>query len=334
MHTPNTHLILNKLILLTNERDVMVLEHSLAQSLFDLIAPDNASLVVIYRVIDIRKQLFSAEAIGSDFRQDTFSLELKKALTDCSKLGKHRIFEHDGEPRIGLYPLSNAAGQVPTIIAIESFVYDDQLHKSILMLLQIYQNFTKLINDNERDTLTGLLNRKTFEYKINKILEFKLDTSKRKDDNFNQINYLAIFDIDHFKRVNDEFGHLIGDEVLLLFAQLMTQTFRSADPLFRFGGEEFVVIFECASHTDIPNILERFREKVSNFIFPQIGNVTVSAGYTEISAEDASTSLIDRADAALYFAKNNGRNQISHYEQLVAQGALNDNKKVGEVELF
>jgi diguanylate cyclase (GGDEF)-like protein len=312
----------------------MVLEHSLAQSLFDLIAPDNANAVIIFRIIDIRKQLFSAEVIGNDIRQNNFSLKLKQALTDCSKLGEYSIFEQEGEPRIALYPLINAAGQVLTIIAIESFVYNSQLHKSIFILLQIYHNFTGLINDNERDTLTGLLNRKTFEYKINKILEFKHNVTKRKDDNLNQIHYLAIFDIDHFKRVNDEFGHLIGDEVLLLFSQLMTQTFRSADPLFRFGGEEFVVVFECASNADIPNILERFREKVSHFNFPQIGKVTVSAGYTEILVEDASTSLIDRADAALYFAKNNGRNQIRHYEQLIIQGALNDNKKVGEVELF
>lgn len=334
MHTPNTHLILNKLISLTNERDVLVLEQSLAQSLFDLIAPDNANAVVIYRVIDIRKQHFAAEVIGNDFKKITFSLKIKQALTDCLKLGAYRIFEQEGESPIAFYPLTNADGKSLTIIAIERFVYDAQLHKSILLLLQIYQNFTGLINDNERDTLTGLLNRKTFEYKINKILEFKQNTAKRKDDNLNQIHYLAIFDIDHFKRVNDEFGHLIGDEVLLLFSQLMTQTFRNADPLFRFGGEEFVAVFECEDHTDIPNILERFREKVSNFIFPQIGKVTVSAGYTEISVDDASTSLIDRADAALYFAKNNGRNQIRQYEQLIVQGSLNDNKKVGEVELF
>jgi diguanylate cyclase (GGDEF)-like protein len=337
LHTHNTHLVLNKLIALTNERDVVALELSLAQSLFDLIASFNANIanaVVIYRAIDIRKQLFSAEVIGQGIREGDFSAKLRQVLTDCFKSGEYNTYVQEGESRVALYPLSNAAGHTMTIIAIENFICDLQQHKTITMLLQIYQNFTGLINDNERDTLTGLLNRKTFEYKINKILEYMQNTAKRKNDKTNQLHYLAIFDIDHFKRVNDEFGHLIGDEVLLLFSQFIVQKFRSTDPLFRFGGEEFVAVFECASHADILNILERFREKVENFNFPQVGKVTVSAGYTDISANDASTSLIDRADAALYFAKNNGRNQVSHYEQLVAQGALQESKKEGDIELF
>lgn len=145
---------------------------------------------------------------------------------------------------------------------------------------------------------------------------------------------MAIFDIDHFKRVNDEFGHLIGDEVLLLFSQLMTQVFRSGDLIFRFGGEEFVTIFECSGHDDILNILNRFRTKLSQFNFPQIGKVTVSAGYTEISTYDLSSQLIDRSDLALYFAKNNGRNRVCCYEQLIADGSLQESKKEGEIELF
>ena len=160
------------------------------------------------------------------------------------------------------------------------------------------------------------------------------EAAKLQSDNANQVHFLAIFDIDHFKRVNDEFGHLIGDEVLLLFSQLMTQTFRSSDPIFRFGGEEFVGVFECSSHDDIPNILNRFREKVGHFDFPQVGKVTVSAGYTEIFAYDLPSQLIDHSDLALYFAKNNGRNRICFYEQLIADGSLQENKKEGDIELF
>ncbi|MDI1298349.1 GGDEF domain-containing protein [Methylotenera sp.] len=233
-----------------------------------------------------------------------------------------------------MYPVKNTKDHTVAIVAIEAMICDSQLHEVITSILKIYQNFTGLINDNERDTLTGLLNRKTFDYKINKILVQMQEEAKLKNDEANKAYFLAIFDIDHFKRVNDEFGHLIGDEVLLLFSQLMTQTFRSRDQIFRFGGEEFVGVFECSSHDDIPNVLNRFREKVGGFDFPQVGKVTVSAGYTQIFAYDLPSQLIDHSDLALYFAKNNGRNRVSFYEQLIADGALQENKKEGDIELF
>jgi diguanylate cyclase (GGDEF)-like protein len=230
--------------------------------------------------------------------------------------------------------LKNNDGHTIAIIAIENLICDVQLQKTISMLLQIFQNFIVLINDNEHDTLTGLLNRKTFEIKINKVLQQMQSMSKRQNDKPNQLYFLALFDIDHFKRVNDEFGHLIGDEVLLIFSQLMTQNFRSSDPLFRFGGEEFVGIFECLNPPDIEIVLTRFKEKVSSFNFPQVGKITVSAGYTDISPFDVSTQLIDRADLALYYAKNHGRNRICHFEQLVSEGLIQENKKEGDIELF
>jgi diguanylate cyclase (GGDEF)-like protein len=337
MHTLNTHSVLNKLISLTNERDSAALEFSLAKSLFDLIAnlyPGNVKPVRVYHIVDIRKQLFSTIAIGKDINEDNLSASLITTLTSCFKSGESCIYEHDNEARATLYPLKASDGITAAIIAIEDLVCDTHLDTTICMLLQIYQNFTKLIRDNEHDTLTGLLNRKSFEHKINKVLGQTQTKSKRNDDKSDQRFYLAIFDIDHFKRVNDQYGHLIGDEVLLLFSQLMKQTFRNSDQLFRFGGEEFIGIFECTYPQDISNALNRFREAISNFDFPQVGKVTVSAGYTEIVAFDISSHLIDRADLALYHAKNNGRNLFSHYEYLVNTGALQENKKEGEIELF
>jgi diguanylate cyclase (GGDEF)-like protein len=337
LNTVNTHSVLNKLITLTNERDVLALEQSLAEALFELVDAsddDNAKSVVIYHPDDTRKQLLSAIIVGKGAEQCHLSLPFKQLLIDCFKSGKYSAYEQVGESPVRLYPVKNAKDQTVAIIAIEAMICDSQLHDVITLLLKIYQNFTGLINDNERDTLTGLLNRKTFDYKINKILVHMQEAARLKNDKAEQVHFLAIFDIDHFKRVNDEFGHLIGDEVLLLFSQLMTQTFRGSDPIFRFGGEEFVGVFECSSHDDIPNILNRFREKVGRFDFPQVGKVTVSSGYTEISPYDLPSQLIDHADLALYFAKNNGRNRICFYEQLIADGALQENKKEGDIELF
>lgn len=334
-HPPSVHSVLSKIIVLTNERDVAALEFSLAQSLYDLIASSSSPKpVTIYRVKDIKKQLFSAITIGNKSDDEELSSQFKQAIANCFRYGEFCTYVQDGEPSNTLYPLKNVMGHTMAIIAIEAQICDQQMHETISMLLQIYQNFTGLINDNERDTLTGLLNRKTFEHKINKVLAQMQKTAKRKDDKASHLHFLAIFDIDHFKNVNDEFGHLIGDEVLLMFSQLMTQTYRDKDLLFRFGGEEFVGVFECASPDDIQPVLDRFREIISSFEFPQVGRVTVSAGYTKISAHDDSSQLIDRADVALYFAKNHGRNRVCHYEKLIADGVLLENKKEGDIELF
>ena len=306
------------------------LEFLLAQSLFDLIAPlnvDSAKSVVIYRAVDIKKQLFSAVVIGKKPRKDNLGTSLKQTLADCFKSGEYCVYEQEGEPHATLYPLKNSTNQTMAIIAIEAQISDPQLHETITMLLQIHKNFAGLISDNEHDTLPGLLNRKTFDSKIDKVLVNMHKKNARKDDKSGQLHFLIIFDIDHFKKVNDEFGHLIGDEVLLQLSKLMTQTFRDKDLLFRYGGEEFVGLLECTNPADIVRILDRFRKKVENFEFPQVGKVTVSAGYTEISVNDVSSKLLDRADLALYFAKNNGRNRICHYEQLIAESTLQENKK-------
>jgi len=336
LSSPSLQTVLTKLIALTNERDVAALELSLAQALADLITPislDASNNVLIYRAADLEKQLFTVVSTSKNDQEDILSEAFRAELATCFITGKHTSYVEEGL-HASLYPLKNSKDQTMAIIALEMPVCDPQLHETIMMLLQIYENFTGLISDNEHDTLTGLLNRKTFESKINKVLTRMHKTNQRKDDQYKHYCFLAIFDIDHFKRVNDEFGHLIGDEVLLLFSQLMTQCFRDEDMLFRFGGEEFVGVFECASQQDIHAVLDRFREKVGNFAFPQVGNVTVSSGYTEIHSDDAPTQLIDHADLALYYAKNNGRNRICYYEQLIEQGDLQENKKEDDFELF
>lgn len=334
MNSPNIQLLLSKLISLTSEREVAMLELSLVQTLYDLIMPPNAygqKSVGIYHVKNLVKREFSEVVIGKVPNAHDTLADLQQELANCFKSGEVCSRQLSVRHTISLYPLNNSVGTTSAVIAVEAAIIP---HESIIMLLKIYQNFTALINDNERDALTNLLNRKTFETKINKVLSTMYQATKRKDDKPELQYFLAIFDLDFFKKVNDEFGHLIGDEVLLLFAQLMTQTFRDTDLLFRFGGEEFVCIFECASATDISKVFERFRHMISGFEFPQVGNVTVSAGYTMISAYDASSHVIDRADLALYYAKNNGRNRICHYEALVGDGLLLENKKEGDMEFF
>lgn len=211
--------------------------------------------------------------------------------------------------------------------------------------LQIYWNYLKLIEDNERDKLTSLLNRKTFDDKLINILqvsrraslarEEREPSSERRRNEGESGYWLAILDIDHFKRINDTYGHLYGDEVLVLMANVMRRSFRRHDLLFRYGGEEFVVVLRTATDTEAQVVLERFRQNMERYNFPQVGQVTVSVGFTRILDPEMPAAVVDRADRALYYAKEQGRNQVCCYETLIATGQLSSFQgQVGDVELF
>jgi diguanylate cyclase (GGDEF)-like protein len=142
---------------------------------------------------------------------------------------------------------------------------------------------------------------------------------------------MGALDIDHFKRVNDTYGHLMGDEVLLRFAQNMQQHFRYTDFLFRFGGEEFIVLLTNTNAQGARQAFERFRSVISNFDFPSVGRVTVSIGYTRIEPGNLPTTLVDWSDRALYHAKEHGRDQVVAYDDIRQAGDIGAGS---DVELF
>ena len=197
-------------------------------------------------------------------------------------------------------------------------------------IVSVYRNFQNLLDYSERDSLTGLLNRKTFDDQLSKMLhvspvepaalrEAQHERRKLTDETK---QWLAVVDVDHFKSVNDKFGHLYGDEVLILIANLMTSSFRSQDRVFRFGGEEFVVLLRSTTLENAQKIIDRFRTNVEKHVFPQVGTVTVSVGFVAISPYESPVNILGNADQALYYAKSHGRNQACHYDQLVSGGQL------------
>lgn len=153
------------------------------------------------------------------------------------------------------------------------------------------------------DPLTNLFNRRHFENQFEK--EFK--RVKR----YNNYLSLAIIDIDFFKKINDTYGHSCGDYVLREVAYLINTNFRQTDSIFRYGGEEFVVILTETSELTAKVPLERLRKKIENhsFIFNnQEISVTISIGVTSRTDYENCFEMFDDADKALYKAKNEGRN--------------------------
>ena len=165
------------------------------------------------------------------------------------------------------------------------------------------------------------------------LLDEKMDASDRRHAPGSRY-WLGVVDIDHFKTVNDRFGHLIGDEVLLLLSRIMRGCFRHSDQLYRFGGEEFVVLLLCHDETDASAAFERFRHVVQDYPFPQAGTITVSVGFTAIEAGDTPAAAFERADRAVYHAKHCGRNQVGSHAELMRRGLIEDDRRVSDVELF
>jgi len=156
-----------------------------------------------------------------------------------------------------------------------------------------------------RDELTGTYNRRH-------VLEL-LDFEKNRSSRGGGIFCLAMLDIDHFKNVNDMYGHLTGDAVLRTVAIIIDKNLRQTDICGRYGGEEFLIVM---TQTDIKGALicaERMRTNIENAIFPDIGpdfKVTVSIGLSEYRMREDVEKIISRADEALYLAKNGGRNRV------------------------
>ncbi len=214
---------------------------------------------------------------------------------------------------------------------------------ALMGIVEYFGNHIALLNYGEEDTLTGLASRKTFDKHLFELLgraaadqqDHNHPAKRRGAQCVNSRHWLAVCDIDKFKSINDTYGHLIGDEVLIMLAQVMHKSFRFDDQLFRFGGEEFVIVLQPASPQNALQALERFRKAVEETIFSRVGHVTISIGFSQLMPNDTPTDVIDRADEALYYAKHNGRNRVDHYEALIEQSELQPKQvNTGDVELF
>lgn len=152
------------------------------------------------------------------------------------------------------------------------------------------------------DSLTNVFNHQF----ITEILSKKIEVSRR----YQQSLSVMMIDLDCFKKVNDQYGHLVGDEVLIKVVEKIKSCLRKADLLGRFGGEEFLLILPCTSLEGALTLSERIRKNIEQTTFDEMDlKVTVSIGVADYKEQDCST-LISQADKSMYNAKANGRNQI------------------------
>ncbi|MDY7538114.1 GGDEF domain-containing protein [Undibacterium sp. RTI2.1] len=193
----------------------------------------------------------------------------------------------------GQMELINLSSIAITIILINLF--------STIFSYRTNLQHKELNQQAERDFLTGVGNRRALDRRLAKLADPK---------NMQPESCLLLFDLDHFKNVNDQFGHIVGDQVLVRLCELICTRIRTTDSVFRYGGEEFVVIAVGANLQAASKLAEELRALIQNA--PLLINfpITVSIGVAKITPAETGSSWFQRADAMLYEAKQAGRNTV------------------------
>ena len=361
------------IVALTEHRDRDLLDVRLTESLMDVLAPFSVAIFAVLSDEGTRRwqPLTSMEREGvidifdplwSDISELQLLAEVPHRARCLNEL-QRVVLEPSGDRMmhvtcLQLFADLRVEGQGVIEIRSETELSVPALN-AVTRLLRVYGNMHGMLEYSERDSLTGLLNRKSFDDSFYKVLKEPQEEEERERAGFFRPEdfepepdagigaeavacaredstgyWLAMIDIDHFKKVNDQHGHLIGDEVLILVARILKTTFRLLDRVYRFGGEEFVVVLRSGDGVTAEQILERFRTNMEEHEFPQVGCITASVGLSEILTSDSPSSACERADQAVYYAKKTGRNKVCLHAELVRQGLLKDGAKAGGVELF
>ena len=222
-------------------------------------------------------------------------------LADRATHEKNVYFQHrDGYRLPVVLKSAPILGPGGTMVGVAHIFHDNTYNELV------YQNLEELKKQVYVDRLTGLFNRTYLEMRI----AGKLDEFRRYGWTFG----LIFIDVDHFKDVNDRYGHPVGDEILRLVSQTFQANTRPSDVFGRWGGEEFVGLISSAGDQDLFKLARRFRMLVANSNLRReedVIHVTISVGATLAHIDDTVESLVKRADELMYQSKQNGRNRVT-----------------------
>jgi diguanylate cyclase len=231
------------------------------------------------------------------YLQNELSERVESLLVSCIQDLKKSISADDALDK----KLAGLETEVRKGIGVLNEELEDQRRTSEILAQKLEQSETQALVD----PLTNVLNRAAYNMRIVQMVqEFK---------RYKEEWALLILDIDHFKRFNDEFGHQLGDNVLKSVASTVKNGIRVSDRIFRYGGEEFVVLLGRVNTEIATQLAEKICREVETSYFIQGDKklkVTVSIGGAIIAIDDTELSIFERADKAMYEAKNNGRNQV------------------------
>lgn len=241
--------------------------------------------------------------VGEEMSSPVLTLDAKASISDGLEFLKKHCFKR--------IVVTDGAGGVVGVVTQQDLISRTYLKWSQLMRdhFQQFEELTQILQQKNRhlatlatkDALTDIHNRHMFT----ELFAKEMSIMKRQKCPLS----LMIIDLDHFKRINDTYGHNIGDHVLKAFSREISASVREADLFARWGGEEFVLLLRDASCAQAHGVGEKLRTAIERKRFEEVGHITCSIGITEVRPDDTLESAVERADNALYAAKNNGRNQ-------------------------
>lgn len=258
-----------------------------------------ADMVNMMKRMEEQVQAVGSDTISFDERLAAFQQQIA-GVGNSSELSQHVAAMASEAERVG--------GRVGS--------FTDSLEKSQVEVRRLTEELDRLRQDAQVDTLSGLLNRRGFELEFGKLLQSAAPTVTIS---------LIMFDIDHFKRINDSYGHLLGDAVIASVGRLVRDCVGSAGISGRYGGEEFVVAMSGATVQQVQTMAETIRHRVEKGRIKRkqsdepIGGVTISLGVAHSSSIESLDAIMERADRALYRAKQQGRNR-TNLETVLASG--------------
>lgn len=225
-------------------------------------------------------------------------------VIDIILLPMKRRMEYEQELRQTKQQLEEILEEKEAVLTQLEHIYEEIQVKQ-LALTEINTNLVLLSNT---DNLTGIPNRKFFQEKLEELVEDYLEKGK--------IFSLLMIDIDHFKQVNDNYGHQIGDQVLVKVATILRDYAQGECLATRYGGEEFVVLLPGTLEEDASEMAKKVNQLIEKTFWKEVGSLTISVGVATFNDEDDKISILRKADQALYFSKENGRNQVTHYNEV------------------
>ena len=361
---PGMPTLTEHIIKLTDHRDRELLELTLSKALIDLLRIDRVVVARVYSEESVKRwlEIASLDARGGGKVTDPLRVDFQTLrLLDDDRERLRCLQERDmverawagaEGPRITYVPLfDDSRSDDEGVVEIHS---GGSLNKGQLGivkdLVHVFRNMYNLLAYSDRDALTGLLNRKSLDDSFYSAVLEELDHGIESETRVLDTEVLPVSErrhrvppnywlgtvsVDNFGAINDKNGHLMAEEVLLLVARIMNNTFRTYDRIYRFGGEQFAVLMHCPDEALVLAVFERFRANMEKFNFPQVGRVTASAGFSRVTADDSPSTTLERAERAVDYAqRRGGGNQVFSHDDLVRKGLFDDAPKIGAVDLF
>ena len=329
------------LVQITDHRDRDFLEYTLAKAVLNLLPVRRVLVARVMREVGERRwfEVASLDSGGGGKVADPLRIDFSdmmpletvperlKCLLDQDKIEVAKAGPHG--PRITYIPLiSDLSPEMEGVLEIHSAnTLSASDLQTIGQLHHVYCNIYKLLAYSDRDALTGLLNRKSLDNAFYSAVLDEIDSEGleggaavvEEQERRHRVppNYwLGLVVIDKFSALNDLHGHLVMEEVTMLVARIMANTFRTHDRLYRLSGDQFVVLFHCPQEPLAMGAFERMRASVEKLKFSQVGQITVSAGFTRIVMEDSPVTALKRSGVAVNSSQKVGGNQVHSYSSL------------------